>query len=225
MTQHRLSQPDMKKSVMAALESNDFEQILTLAYRTRRVLSALVRLAYDKETLVGWRAILAIGKVATIFMENNYTFLRETVRKLLWSLTDESGGIGWSAPEILGEIISADPRKMADLVPIIAELFSVEEETFRPGVLYALMRIAEKEPGLVQPFHGIILSGLKEKDPLAKVYAIKTIRLLKGYLAKAQMEDLNQALCNCKDDKSEAWIYENDGFSSVVVGDLARNNK
>jgi hypothetical protein len=57
-----------------------------------------------------------------------------------WSLSDESGGIGWSAPELIGEIVCADPRRFADIVPLIADVYAIEEDVFRPGVLYAFSR-------------------------------------------------------------------------------------
>jgi len=69
-------------------------------------------------------------------------FLRETCRKLLWSFTDESGGIGWSAPEMLGEIVSSDPKRFQDVIPLIAAAYEVDEDVFRAGVLYALSRVA-----------------------------------------------------------------------------------
>jgi hypothetical protein len=160
-----LTQLEMKQAIVDALDANDFETVLTLALQNRKALSVLVRLSYDKDTLAGWRAIIAIGRVASVFVRNNYDFLRETVRKLLWSLSDESGGIGWSAPEILGEIVSADPKKMADIVPLIAEVYTIEEQVFRPGVLYALKRIAEASPEAVSPFQKLVVDGLSEQDP------------------------------------------------------------
>ncbi len=152
----------MKQTIVTALESNEFETVHRLTLMSRKVLSVLVRLAYDKETLVGWRAIIATGHAASVLVRNNYDFLRETVRRLLWSLTDESGGIGWSAPELLGEIASADPKRFCDIVPLIAEVFSIEEAVFRPGVLYAFKRIADSHPDMINPYQEIIQRGLSE---------------------------------------------------------------
>src|SRR5512134_1597345 len=119
MNQKTLNQQEIKKEVVAALEANDLDAIEKFALSGRKVLSVLVRLAYDKETLAGRRAIAATGRVASVFIRNNVEFLREAVRKLLWSLSDESGGIGWSAPELLGEIVSAGPDEFSDVVPIM----------------------------------------------------------------------------------------------------------
>ena len=155
------SQAELRKAVVLALEANDLDQVVSMAGRNRAVLSILVRLAYDKETLVGWRSILATGRIATVFMKTNYEYLRVTIRKLLWMLSDESGGIGWAAPEMLGEIVRADPTTLSDIVPLIAEIYFIEERNFRPGVLYALKRIAEVRPESVRPYEHIAINGLR----------------------------------------------------------------
>jgi hypothetical protein len=192
-----------------------------LALQSRKVFSVLVRLAYDKTTLIGWRAIRAIGLVSELYVKNNYDFLRDAIRKLLWSLSDESGGIGWSAPEILGEIVGADPKKMSDVVPLIAEIFSIEERVFRPGVLYALKRIAETQPELVAPFHQIALCGLAEHDPLARIYALELVDMLKERFSQNDLEELRRQVESLKQDRSVAWVYKNHGFEDLEVGEIA----
>jgi hypothetical protein len=52
----------LKQRIHQALEANDLETVISLAKEQRRVLSLLVRMAYDKDTLIGWRAIKAEGQ-------------------------------------------------------------------------------------------------------------------------------------------------------------------
>jgi hypothetical protein len=218
-----LTQVEMKQVIVAALEANDFERITTLALQNRKMLSVLIRLAYDKETLIGWRAIISIGRVASLFVSNNNAFLREAARKLLWSLSDESGGIGWSAPEILGEIVSADPKKLADIIPLIAGVYSIEEKVFRPGILYALRRIAEVNPETVSPFQMLVVHGLSEQEALSRVHSLELARLLKDRIIPENLEAIKKQIETLKQDRAEAWVYQNDGFVSMEVGTLARD--
>jgi hypothetical protein len=214
----------LKKSILSALASNDLETVASLAARDRKVLSRLVRLAYDKETLVGWRAIKAAGLVAHVLVKSDYEFLRETCRKLLWSLTDESGGIGWSAPEMLGEIVSADPARFRDIIPLIASAYEVEEDVFRAGVLYALARIAETAPELAAPYQKIVIMSLADRDPLVKVRGIGLVRLLwpwansNGIWSREYGERISLTLDKLISDKGEAWVYQGDNFISIQVG-------
>jgi hypothetical protein len=216
-----LTQQQLKQATAAALEKNDLDSLLTLALRDRKVLSVLVRLAYEKDTLIGWRAIIAVGRVAGLFVRDQYEFLRETVRKLLWSLSDESGGIGWSAPEMLGEIVSADPKRLADIVPLIAQVYSIEEDVFRPGVLYALRRIAETDPAVVRPFQMLVVHGLSGQDPLSRIHALELVKVLRNELIPENMEAVKCQSKNLRNDRTEAWIYRKDGFTSILVGELA----
>ena len=220
---------NLKNELVRELEANALSGIAVRAAVDRRVLSRLIRLAYDKETLVGWRAILAVGRAAREMAGTDREFLRETCRKLLWSLSDESGGIGWSAPEMLGEIVSADAGRFADLVPLIAGVFDVEEDTFRPGALYALRRIAEQEPRLVLPHREQITAALAERDPRTRIFALQTIGLIwrAGCQDEAWTENDRQAVRDAVqkllNDRSEAWVYGESDFQSVLVSDISHD--
>lgn len=209
----------MKKSIQQYLDSNDLDAIVALAKQNKRVLTLLVRSAYDKETLASWRAIKAVGLVARELIKTDYEFLREAVRKLLWSLSDESGGIGWSAPELLGEIVSVDPLRFADIIPIIAGVYSIEEDVFRPGVVYALGRIAGVSPELVMPHRGIIFSALSGTDPLARVYAIGAVKSIWKFETEKNRTIIMSLIRDIASDRREVYIYHNNGISRREVGE------
>lgn len=219
----------MKRTIQQALEQNDLDTVVSLVEKHRRALSQLVRIAYDKETLAGWRAIKAIGHVARSLVRTDNEFLRVTIRKLLWSLSDESGGIGWAAPEILGEIVSAEPRTFSDIIPLIAEVYGIEEAVFRPGVIYALMRIAETSPELIVDHQKVIIKSLEESDPLIRVYALDLIRLLwpvalrDNKWSKEYQDKVVMCINSMKNDRKEVWIYHDSAFINVVVGEAASN--
>jgi hypothetical protein len=213
----------LKKKILLALESNDLDAVVSLVQENRKVLSNLVRMAYDKETLVGWRAIKTIGLAAKSLVKTDYEFLRETIRKLLWTLSDESGGIGWAAPEILGEIVSADPERFNDIIPLIAEVYDVEEKVFRPGILYALGKIAEVDPARVMPFISIIGRALSDSDPLTRVYALDVVKALKSRLAKDDLDDFTIKIQNLLSDRAEVWVYKDDRFVGVEIWEAARS--
>lgn len=213
--------PVLKQTILHSLEANDLEAVVALATENRKVLSQLVRMAYDKETLVGWRAIKAIGLVAGELVKTDDEFLRVTIRKLLWSLSDESGGIGWSAPEILGEIVSADPKRFSDIIPLISEVYKVEEKVFRPGILYALGRIAEVDPALVMPFIDVIEQALSDENPLTRVHALMAIKTLKDKLGRDDWERFSGKIKSLLSDKAEVWLYEKDSFVGVQVKEVA----
>lgn len=214
---------DLKKLIHRSLESNNLQNLLAVSKEPRKVISQLIRIAYDKETLAGWRAIKAIGVIAKEKVKTDYDFLRETVRKLLWSLSDESGGIGWSAPEIIGEIVSSDPDRFRDIIPLIAEVYSVEEKVFRPGVIYAMGRVAESDPESVLEQKDLIIKALFDDNPLTRVYALEALNLIKGLLNSQEAQSVKKFIEALQTDRSEVWVYKNDGFMNTQVDETARN--
>lgn len=218
---------NLKDSILQALEANDLEAVASITEKNRRAISLLIRLAYDKETLIGWRSIKAVGFAAKLLVHTDYDFLRETVRKLLWSLSDESGGIGWAAPEIIGEIVSVDPEKFADIIPLIAELYDIEEKIFRPGVVYALGRIAEKTPERVAGYRRIIAESLMDEDPLVKVYTLEIVKKLwktmtsNGTWSVEYCNHISNIIKTCEFEHKVVWIYHNNDFIDIEVGEYA----
>jgi hypothetical protein len=217
----------LKQSLIVALGENDLEAAVAIVKHQRQALSVLIRIAYDKDTLAGWRAIKAIGLAAREMAKTDAEFLRETCRKLLWSLTDESGAIGWSAPEILGEIVSAEPRRYPDIIPIIAGAYEVEEEVFRAGVVYALCRVAEAAPELAVTYQKIVMLSLADKEPLVKVNGLELVGLLWPVAVRNNVwsleyqERIRSAVQGLLSDRGEAWVYKGDDFLSIQVGEMA----
>jgi hypothetical protein len=223
-----MTQLEMKKIILQALESNDLDAVVSLAQKSRKAMSLLIRMAYHKETLVGWRAIKAVGRVAKELATIDHEFLRITVRKLLWSLSDESGGIGWSAPELLGEIVSSDPEGFADIIPLIAEVYDIEEQTFRPGVVYALTRIAEVSPELVVGYQKIIIKSLMDKNPVIRIYALELAEVLwptvcrKNLWTKEFQEKARRVVHAMVNESGVAWVYINSSFFEAHVGEMSK---
>jgi hypothetical protein len=222
-----MTQIEMKKFIHRALEMNDLDAVVLLVQKERKALSLLIRMAYDKETLVGWRAIKAVGRIANVLVKTEPEFLRIAVRRLLWSLSDESGGIGWAAPELLGEIVHSDPEGFADIIPLIAEVYGIEEQTFRPGVVYALARIAEVSPEMIVSFQKIIIRSLVDTNPLIRIYALDLIGLLwpvvctKNLWSMDYKKKVENLVNNIRIDNKVAWIYQNNGFIDIEVGEYA----
>ena len=222
-----MNQLETKKFILHSLESNDLDAVVSFIQENRKALSLLIRMAYDKETLVGWRAIKAVGRVAKALGTTQNEFLRITMRKLLWSLSDESGGIGWAAPELLGEIVCSDPEGFADIVPLIAEVYDIEEQTFRPGVVYALARVAEVSPELIANYQKVIIRSLVDKNPLIKIYALDLVGLVwttacrKNLWSKEYQAKINGVVNNMNNDNGVAWIYQNNAFIDMEVGEKA----
>ena len=128
-----------KKEVISLLEQKKYEEILKVSASVHKIINILISLSYDKKQYIAWRAIEAIGLVSKELAESDAETVRNIVGRLLWMIRDESGGIGWSVPETLGEIVRHNPQLCADIAPIIASFH--EEKMLTAGVLWAVGRI------------------------------------------------------------------------------------
>jgi hypothetical protein len=158
----------VKDQLRAWLADERDEAIIELAGRQKRALSWLTALTYDPDPLISWRAVEAIGLAASRIADDDPEFVRTHLRRLLWLLNDESGGIGWRAPEAIGEILRSRPECFTEFVPLLISLLDMEKEDavrFRPGVLWAIGRLGQVMPGAVEPAIPWIIPCLDDSNP------------------------------------------------------------
>ena len=126
------------------LEGN-FEPIIVMSEGKKRVLSFLTALTYDKDATVSDNAIKAMGLAAKSIAKRDPEYIRNYLLRLFWLVNDESGGIGWRAPEMIGEILYNCPR-FVQFFPLLISLLDLETEDaprFRTGTLWAIGRVAQ----------------------------------------------------------------------------------
>jgi hypothetical protein len=164
----------LKAQVRCLLEKGLLDVVGKLALKDKNVIKWLISFSYDKEDQMTWRAIEAMGYVARALRTTHLDVLRETVRRLLWSMSDESGGIGWSAPETLGEIVRSDPEEFRDIIPILWS--NREEESFRPGAVWALARVAGVRPDMVAFSSDNLKELVSDPNPAVRGYAALLVR-------------------------------------------------
>jgi hypothetical protein len=139
----------MQNQLRQILLERRLDQISELAAARRRVLSYLTALTYDPDPVLSGRAVEAIGVAAARIADDDPEYVRVHLRRQMWLLSDESGGIGWHAPEIMGEILYHRPQLFAEFIPIIISILDMEAEDvvrFRTGALLALGRLAQVLP-------------------------------------------------------------------------------
>src|SRR4030067_2920992 len=176
--------------MITLLEKKQYDALVRLSFSERKILSILISLSYDKENPVSWRAIESIGLITKETAKTNPELVRNIAGRLLWMIRDESGGIGWSAPEILGEIVRNNPVLYSDIAPIIASFH--EEKMLCSGVLWALGRIGKINDETVNYAFPIILSYLKSDDNTLRGYAAWTLREMGNEGSVAALENLRK---------------------------------
>lgn len=137
----------MKEKIKEFLLKKDFDRLLELG-EPAKIVRVLLSLSYDKTSEIAWRSIEAIGRIVALVAKDRVEFGKDLLRRLLWSIRDEAGGIGWSSPEIIGEIVRNDPERYQDIPRILWSF--MDEEFLRKGIIWAIGRIGEVVPELVE---------------------------------------------------------------------------
>jgi hypothetical protein len=192
----------VKEQLRTWLAAGRYEALIELAGRKKRILSWLTALTYDRDPLIGWRAVEAIGLAASRIAAADPEFVRNHLRRLLWLLNDESGGIGWRAPQAIGEILRNQPQCFAEFVPLLISLLDMMEEDavrFRPGILWAIGRLGPVLPDAVESSIPLIVSCLRDANAqtrglaawcLGQLGAIQNVPHLESLLKDESLVDL-----------------------------------
>jgi len=202
----------LREKIIGLLQGQNYPELLKVAEKEHNIFRILISLSYDKQELPAWRAIEAVGLIAGEKAKTQPELIRNLIQMLLWTMRDESGGIAWSAPEMLGEILRNSPEEFSDIAPIIASFH--DEDFLRQGVFRALYRISEKMPNLVLSSSALVGQYLNDKDPVVRAYVLK----LAGNLGlKEYIEDVKKL----SNDGSVVRIYESGNLSDLVLGQIA----
>ena len=102
-----MNRRQVKKEIFTLL--NEYEpESLTIklsAYPRIQVINTLFMALCDTNERVRWHAVSCFGELVSRMAEEKIESARIIMRRFLWTLNDESGGIGWGAPEAMAEIM------------------------------------------------------------------------------------------------------------------------
>ena len=188
----------LKKRVRQQLASDtDINDIFAALAQipARTAVNPLFACFYDRSPLVKWRAVAAMGVVVAQLAEQEMESARVVMRRLMWNLNDESGGIGWGSPEAMGEI-TARNRRLADEYGCMLGSYVrrdqnfLEHEGLQRGSIWGVGRLAEVRPELLQDTVGDLRLFLASPDPFHRGYAAWALGNLGAAAAVSEIETL-----------------------------------
>ncbi len=206
---------DLKKRIRDIVKERAFEKLSALPASRKRILTILISLTYDRKDILSWRAIEAIGVFTGDLSLSDPEAVRHTVERLLWMIRDESGGIGWSVPEILAEIVVNNPDLCSDIPPIIVSFH--DEPPLRAGVLRAVGRIGTIHEEMIHDAAPVVRMCLGSDDSAVRGIAAWSL----GEMGIPGMED---ELMRLAEDTSPVTLYEEGDLREKTVGEIARGS-
>ena len=136
----------VRNTIRQSLVNGDLNFIENMAQGGGNVYRTLSSLLYDDDILVRWRAIDGMGKASRIIAGTDIEKVRRQVRRILWLMNDESGGLCWNGPEAIAEIVFNVPSLIEEYGKILISFLA--EEPFQAGTRRGIARIGQMEPGL-----------------------------------------------------------------------------
>ena len=129
--------------IRSLLLQGDSVALLDLCEQDKRYWKELRSTLDEKDERLRHRAIEAVaGLMQRWWQSGHQEKVRDYLRRLIWSINDESGGIGWSAPEAIAEIIGRIPELLEPYGSImIARAF--EEPPLVKGGLWGVGRMGK----------------------------------------------------------------------------------
>lgn len=159
--------PDLKTLGQWLWDAN-YTPILEIAETKKGILGQLTALTYKEDSNISDHAIEASGLAARIIARREPEYVRNYLLRLFWLVNDESGGIGWCAPELIGEILHHCPQ-FSQFFPMLISLLDLEAEDaprFRAGTLWAIGRVAQVERDAMLPALPLVQNYLLSNDAI-----------------------------------------------------------
>jgi hypothetical protein len=121
----------------------------------RKAINPLISAFYDSDFEIRLKAVKAFGQLVADLAEENMEEARVVMRRLMWTLNDESGGIGWGAPDAMAEAMACSPRLAEEYVRILLSYIRedgnlLEFEPLRRGALWGIGRLAQVYPEMMR---------------------------------------------------------------------------
>lgn len=185
----------------------------------REVMNPLFSFLYNDNEVVRWRAVTVIGQIMRNLAERELESAREFMRRLMWSLNEESGGIGWGAPEAMGEIMACQEKLATEYAPIFMSYLDtrgnfIEYEMLQRGLIWGLIRLADSRPELTIGAAAHIGRFMESSDATVRGLAAWAAGMLQAHDTRPKLEALLT-------DEAELRVYYDGKFTQYKVRDLA----
>ena len=212
-----------KKGLISYLKTESLEAVLAEVRRfpPRQAVRPLLAGLFHTDDPIKWHAVSALGAVVAALAEREMETARIIMRRLMWSLNDESGSIGWGAPEAMAEIMAVHDGLAEEYAHILVAYLRrdgcyLELPALQRGLMWGVARLAEVRPDLLRkweaPDH--LLPYLDSEDPEVRGLAARALGILRVEGAKERITVLQS-------DTSAVLLYNRGKLETTTVGKLA----
>jgi len=205
----------IKQRVRDLLEQRDYASLLELCEKDSHFWKELRFSLYDIDERLRWSAIEAVAKFMQRWWQaGEKEKVRNYIRNLFWSIMDESGGIGWSAPQTIAEIIVNIPE-LLDPYGSMMIAHTFEEPPLIKGGLWGIGRLGKLSAEAITFFQDIVLEVFRSEDA-------ETLGLAAWAMGEAGFKATLPFLEELSERKESVRIYIKGYFHEKPLGQWAK---
>jgi hypothetical protein len=221
MSRHQTSSRQLKKKIQKLLLQQDLESGLAEIGHmpARKAINPLFSFLCSPDELLKWRAVTAMGEVVDRLADTNMESARVIMRRYMWQLNDESGGIGWGCPEAMGEIMARNENLAEEFWCILISYIRpdgnfLEHAVLQRGVLWGVGRLAHARPQLLKSSVDYLHPYMQTDDP--------HLRGLAAWAAGAMQNKKTEVILKqLKKDRAKLSIFLERHLTRCSVAELA----
>ncbi len=219
-----VSQRGIKQEILALLSQAELETVFTTlaGYPPEKLLNPLFSGICSASEKTKWNAVSAMGATVARLADQDMEAARIVIRRFMWSLNDESGGIGWGTPEAMAECLACHAGLAQEYSKILVSFmredgFYLELPSLQRGLMWGLGRLAQVRPELLHAWQAprYLLPYLDSEDPMVRALAARALGLLRVVEAATKIKQ-------CCGETTEISLYADHRLATVTTGQLAR---
>ena len=135
---------------------------------------------YSLDDLIRFRSSTAMGDLTQRLVKKKIEKARIILRRLMWNLNDESGGIGWGSVEAMGEILNRNKTLAKEYGKILFSYIDpqgnfLEHEMLQRGSLWGVGTYLETYTNPNKAVIETLLPFLDSNDPVKRGYAVRAL--------------------------------------------------
>jgi len=222
MRKTKISGRQLKQQIRQLLQSENGDNRLDEIRRLplKQAVSPLFSFLCSIDEQVKWRAVTALGMVVSDLAASDMESARVVMRRFIWNLNDESGGIGWGCPESMAEVMAQNERLAKEYGSILISYIQpegnyLEHEVLQRGVLWGVGRLAHARPQYTRTIGGYLIAYMESGDQILRGLAAWAAGPAGGAETITRLKEL-------ADDQARLMLYRNRKFEYYSVGELAR---
>ena len=215
---------EIRQRLSALLEADEFHPSLheLREWPRQRVLHALLGFLCGGDEKRKGRAVSVMGLLTAELAGDNMEEARELMRRLMWSLNEESGSSGWGAPEAMAEIMAVHEGLAEEYAHMLVSYMKedgnyLENPFLQRDLLRGVGRLSGARPDLMKK---------RGADLYLRPFLDSPDRVVQGLAAWCagilEVDEARPGLESLVDEETEIVLYGGQGLVKRPAGHLAR---